>query len=162
MLPHMPLALKSWINYHFLFWKYFLINIQIDYQHSETFKTHATAANISSGFRKTGLFPFNPNAPDYEKCAAVHTFSYGPAKVYAGVNIDGKTEMATQCEPPFHPSRSSQTEPTISILSSTLTALCQKYLPSDKTWGDESVPVYNLWKELHQLGKYLHSFKISF
>ena len=61
--------------------------------------------------------------------------------------------MATQYDPIFKPSRSSQTEATICIPSSLLTEICQKHLPSDKTWGDESVPVFKLWKELCQLGK---------
>lgn len=66
--------------------------------HAGTFKSHAKRENAISGFRKTGLFPWNPNAPDYTKCAAIYGQAFGPAFVFEGLDLNGSVERSTQSE----------------------------------------------------------------
>ncbi|CAL4188900.1 unnamed protein product, partial [Meganyctiphanes norvegica] len=54
--------------------------------------------NIKSGFKKCGLFPFNPDSPDYGKLEAAAAQREPLSNIFQGINQGGFVEMATQTE----------------------------------------------------------------
>ena len=55
-------------------------------------------SNIQSGFRKCGLYPWNPNAVDYKKLECSAARREPPSTAFVGVNQDGKVDFCTQTE----------------------------------------------------------------
>ena len=85
-----------------------------------------------AGFRKTGLHPFNPDAPDYSKCASIYNRCYGPSVVFEGIPQDTGIERSTQTEYQFMPSRYTQTTgPTCRLDNESLRRIFEEELPAE-------------------------------
>ena len=76
-------------------------------------------ANIVAGFRATGIFPFDSDAPDYSKLRSTEEQDSIPTP-FVGVNIGGKTEAVTQTDRTMNITRHQQADRAALILDEDL------------------------------------------
>lgn len=65
--------------------------------------------NIKAGFDKCGLYPFNPEAPDYSKLEAASAQREVPSTVFEGIECEGRVERSVQTEYEERMNRGTQT-----------------------------------------------------
>ena len=59
-----------------------------------------TVQNIKSGFERTGIYPFNPDSPDYSKLEAAAAQKESATTIFEAVDQGGYKEMSTQTVAP--------------------------------------------------------------
>lgn len=76
-----------------------------------------TSDNIKAGFKKCGLVPFDPEAPDYSKLEAAAAQREHTSTIYEGVDQGGYKEASSQTKPPLVINRTTQTSPGICVMT---------------------------------------------
>lgn len=103
--------------------------------------------NIHSGFRKCGLVPWNRDTRDYSKTSVTHVSSYGPGRVFEGVEVEGKVEKATQVDFVFKPTKAVQTSVAVVSIPDVRSVLEEMNAPDIDVILKKLEPAITLQKE---------------
>lgn len=79
------------------------------------YQRYVTPEIIKAGFRKCGLVPFDPDAPDYTMVEAAASQREHVSTISEGVDLGGFKEVSCQTIPPFTVNRGCQTTTDTSV-----------------------------------------------